>query len=217
MAIIRFHDTIHTVKTSSVEVYTGLKWKPEPGPYPRSSDPTRATQLNLEPKPKIFFPLQRIAKKKKKAAFYDCMQRSVNKETDSSRLGHFMRQNKKTLTVMKVCQHQVQQSHTYAKFMNVVWTIILPPCKLWSFLSVKVCLHSLANQTQRCSVVRSYLFELARERERERGMKVARACEPASARLSLQATRLSFKKQRFIPSLQRNKTLRVSSLSKLFY
>ncbi len=66
---------------------------------------------------------------------------------------------------MKVCQHQVQQSHTYAKFMNVVWTIILPPCKLWSFLSVKVCLHSLANQTQRCSVVRSYLFELARQRE----------------------------------------------------
>ncbi len=49
-------------------------------------------------------------------------------------------------------------------------------------------------------------------------MKVARACEPASAHLSLQAMRLSYFKNRDItPSLQRNRTLRVSSLSKLFY
>ncbi len=37
-----------------VEVCTGSKLKPEPGPYPRSSDPTwptRAAQLNLEPEP----------------------------------------------------------------------------------------------------------------------------------------------------------------------
>ncbi len=55
-----------------------------------------------------------------------------------------------------------------------------------------------------------------RERDRERGMKVA--CEPASARLSLQAMRFSyFKNSDFTPSLQRNITLRVSSLSKLFY
>ncbi len=54
--------------------------------------------------------------------------------------------------------------------------------------------------------------------ERKRGMKVARTCEPASARLSLQAMRLSyFKNSDFTPSLQRNITLRVSSLSKLFY
>ncbi len=41
-------------------------------------------------------------------------------------------------------------------------------------------------------MVRSYLFELAREKDgkTERGMKVA--CEPASARLSLQATRLTY-------------------------
>ncbi len=47
-------------------------------------------------------------------------------------------------------------------------------------------------------------------------MNVACACELASARLSLQAMRL-LQKQRFYPSLQRNITLRVSSLSKLFY
>ncbi len=40
----------------SLEVCTGSKLKPEPGPYPRSSDPTRpdptrAAQLNLEPEP----------------------------------------------------------------------------------------------------------------------------------------------------------------------
>ncbi len=39
-----------------LEVCTGSKLKPEPGPYPRSSDPTRpdptrAAQLNLEPEP----------------------------------------------------------------------------------------------------------------------------------------------------------------------
>ncbi len=60
----------------------------------------------------------------------------------------------------------------------------------------------------------NHFFELARER----GVKVARACEPASVRLSLQAMRLSyFKNSNFTPSLQRNRTLRVSSLSKLFY
>ncbi len=49
-------------------------------------------------------------------------------------------------------------------------------------------------------------------------MKVACACEPASARLSLQAMRLGyFKNSDVTPSLQRNITLRVRSLSKLFY
>ncbi len=49
-------------------------------------------------------------------------------------------------------------------------------------------------------------------------MKVARACEPASARLSLQAMRLSyFKNSDVTPALQRNKTLQVSSLTKPFY
>ncbi len=98
-------------------------------------------------------------------------------------------------------------------------TIILPPCKLWSFLSVKVFKHSLANQTRRCSAVRHYLFELmnnlfelARGTEREKEMKFARACEPDSAHLSLQAMRLSyFKNNDFTLSLQRNITLRLVS------
>ncbi len=46
------------INVSGVEVCTGFKLKPEPGQYPRSSDPTRAEQLNLEPEPdpKSFFP-----------------------------------------------------------------------------------------------------------------------------------------------------------------
>ncbi len=39
------------VSRSPLEVCTGSKLKPEPGPYPRSSDLTRAAQLNLEPEP----------------------------------------------------------------------------------------------------------------------------------------------------------------------
>ncbi len=43
------------------------------------------------------------------------------------------------------------------------------------------------------------------ERAREGGMNVARACEPASARLSLQAMRLSyFKNSDFAASMQIN-------------
>ncbi len=66
----------------------------------------------------------------------------------------------------------------------------------------------------------NHLFELARERERERERERDESClcEPTSARLSLQAMRLSyFKNTDFTPSLQRNIPLRVSSLSKLFY
>ncbi len=47
---------IHFSLVCVLEVWTGSKLKPEPGPYPRSSDPTRtdptrAAQLNLEPEP----------------------------------------------------------------------------------------------------------------------------------------------------------------------
>ncbi len=48
-------------------------------------------------------------------------------------------------------------------------------------------------------------------------MEVVGACEPASARLTLQAVKLSYFKNSVNPSLQRNITVRVSSLSKLFY
>ncbi len=74
-----------------LEVCTGFKLKPEPGPYPRSSDPTRPdpsgtvqfkARTRPEPEIFIFFP-QRIAfflkKREKDAVFQDCMQWSVNK------------------------------------------------------------------------------------------------------------------------------------------
>ncbi len=57
-------------------------------------------------------------------------------------------------------------------------------------INFNICLHS--NNLCHIYIYINNLFELARER----GMKVARACEPASARLSLQAMRL-LQKQRF--------------------
>ncbi len=54
-----------------LEVCTGSKLKPEPGPYPRSSDPTRpdptrAAQLNLEPEPDPKSPPPTNSQQKKK-------------------------------------------------------------------------------------------------------------------------------------------------------
>ncbi len=54
-----------------VEVCTGSKLKPEPGPYPRLSDPTRpdpsgTVKFRARTRPEIPPPPQRIAKKKKK-------------------------------------------------------------------------------------------------------------------------------------------------------
>ncbi len=88
------------------------KLKPEPGPYPRSSDPTRPAQLNLEPEPdpKTQSPPpapQRITKnKRKKVAFHDCMQRNGLIKALPFH---------KHLPVMKVCEHQVQRSHTFCR------------------------------------------------------------------------------------------------------
>ncbi len=39
------------VEMLEIEDCTGFKLKPEPGPYPRSSDPTRVAQFNLKPEP----------------------------------------------------------------------------------------------------------------------------------------------------------------------
>ncbi len=61
-----------------VEVCTGSKLKPEPGPYPGFSDPTRPdptrpAQLNLEPEPDPKSPPPPITNKKKKEK--DCISR----------------------------------------------------------------------------------------------------------------------------------------------
>ncbi len=92
---------------------------------------------------------------------------------------------------MKDYEHQVQQ------FLNGCMDLVR--------------IRPTLNQTQRCSAVRSYLFELInnlfelareRERERERERDESCVCVPASARLSLQAMWLSyFKNSYFTPSL----------------
>ncbi len=119
-----------------LEVCTGSKLKPEPGPYPRSSDPSRAAQLNLEPEPDIPPPPTTNNKKKwKKVAFHDCMQRS--------RLIKALAFHKH-LPVMKVCEHQVQRSHTFCrvyqfcmdkKMMTVQIMVIFCQLRLVSILS----------------------------------------------------------------------------------
>ncbi len=103
-------------RVALLEVCTGSKLKPEPGPYPRSSDPTRpdptrAAQLNLEPEPDPKSPPpapvpQRITKKRKKVAFHDCMQRNGLIKALPFH---------KHLPVMKVCEHQAQRSHTFCR------------------------------------------------------------------------------------------------------
>ncbi len=71
---------------SELEVCTGFKLKPEPGPYPRSSDLTRPDpsgtvkfRAQTRPEPEVFFFSSQGIANKKDAVFHDCMQRSVNK------------------------------------------------------------------------------------------------------------------------------------------
>ncbi len=117
-----------------IEVCTGSKLKPEPGPYPRSSDPTRPdpsgtvkfrarTRPEIPPPPP---PPTNNTKKRKKVAFHDCMQRNGLIKALPFH---------KHLPVMKVCEHQVQRSHTFCRVYEFCMDkkIILPPCKLWSF------------------------------------------------------------------------------------
>ncbi len=111
----------------------GLKTEARTRPVPEIvwPDPTRAAQLHLEPEPDPEIPPppttnSQLKKKRKKAAFLDCMQRN--------RLIKALPFHKH-LPVMKVCEHQVQRSHTFCRVYAFCLdkTIILPPCKLWSF------------------------------------------------------------------------------------
>ncbi len=63
-------------------------------------------------------------KKRKKAAFHNCMQRN---RLIKARPFH------KHLPVMKVCEHQVQRSHTFCRVYEFCMDkkIIHTPCKLW--------------------------------------------------------------------------------------
>ncbi len=75
----------------------GLKIEARTWPVPEIVWPDPSGTVKFRAQTRNIFP-PTTNSKKEKAAFHDCMQRSVNKETDSSRLGHFMRQNKKTLS-----------------------------------------------------------------------------------------------------------------------
>ncbi len=116
-----------------LEFCTGSKLKPEPGPYPRSSDPTRpdpsgTVKFRARTRPEIP-PPQRITKKRKKVAFHDCMQRN--------RLIKALPFHKH-LPVRKVCEHQVQRSHTFCmdkKMMTMQIMVIFCQLRLVSILS----------------------------------------------------------------------------------
>ncbi len=97
-----------------LEVCTGSKLKPEPGPYPRSSDSTRpnpsgTVKFRARTQPEIPPPRPTTnsqQKKRKKVAFHDCMQRNGLIKALPFH---------KHLPVMKVCEHQVQRSHTFCR------------------------------------------------------------------------------------------------------
>ncbi len=117
----------------------GLKTEARTRPVPEIvwPDPTRAAQLNLEPEPdpKSPPPPQRITKKREKVAFHDCMQRNGLIKALPFH---------KHLPVMKVCEHQVQRSHTFCrvyefcmdkKMMTVQIMVIFCQLRLVSILS----------------------------------------------------------------------------------
>ncbi len=107
----------------------GLKTEARTRPVPEivRPDPSGTVKFRARTRPEIP-PPQRIAnkKKRKKAAFHDCMQRN--------RLIKALPFHKH-LPVMKVCEHQVQRSHTFCRVYEFCMDkkIILPPYKLWSF------------------------------------------------------------------------------------
>ncbi len=95
-----------------VEVCTGSKLKAEPGPYPRLSDPTRpdpsgTVKFRARTRPEITPTAHnKLKKKRKKIAFQDCMQRNGLIKALPFH---------KHLPVIKVCEHQVQRSHTFCR------------------------------------------------------------------------------------------------------
>ncbi len=139
---LRLSETIPALPGSRVEVCTGSKLKPEPGPYPRSSDPTRpdpsgTVKFRARTRPEIPPPPQRITKKKKRknVAFHDCMQRNGLIKALPFH---------KHLPVIKVCEHQVQRSHTFCrvyefcldkKMMTMQIMVIFCQLRLVSILS----------------------------------------------------------------------------------
>ncbi len=115
----------------------GLKTEARTRPVPEIvwPDPTRAAQLNLEPEPDPKSPPPHIRNKKKKEK--DCISRLHAKKRINQ--GSAISQ-----TFMKVCEHQVQRSHTFCrvyefcldkKMMTVQIMVIFCQLRLVSILS----------------------------------------------------------------------------------
>ncbi len=130
---------------------------------------------------------------------------------------------------MKVYEHQVQRSHKFCRVFEWLYMTrryFFHRANYGHFRQLRlVSIWRTLNQTRRCSAVRSHLFELindnlfelARDRERERERERGIACVNLRLRVFSTSNEAYFKNCDFTPSLQRNITLRVTSLSKLFY
>ncbi len=99
----------HTADCTELEDCTGSKLMPEPWPVPEIvwPDPSVTVKFRARTRPEIPPPPapQRITnKKRKKVAFHDCIQRNGLIKALPFH---------KHLLVIKVCEHQVQRSHTF--------------------------------------------------------------------------------------------------------
>ncbi len=120
-----------TTEGCKVEVCTGSNLKPEPGPYPRSPDPTRpdpsgTVKFRARTRPETPPPPpapQRIIKKKEKG----CISRLHAKKRINQ--GSAISQTFTSYESLWTSGAAVIHS---AEFMNFVWTRWWP-CKLWSF------------------------------------------------------------------------------------
>ncbi len=108
----------------------GLKTEARTRPVPEIvwPDPSGTVKFRARNHPPPPRATTNNTKKRKKVAFHDCMQRNGLIKALPFH---------KHLPVMKVCEHQVQRSHTFCRVYAFVWTRRWWPCKLWSFLSVK--------------------------------------------------------------------------------
>ncbi len=139
---------------AALEVCTGFKLKPEPGPYPRSSDPTRpdpsgTVKFKARTRNLYFFFTTNSQFKKKKKREWCCISRlhaMISKQIHVKKQIHqgsasSQGKIKNTYQLWKFMNIRCSGHINSAEFLNGCSlydkTIILPPCKLWSFSSVK--------------------------------------------------------------------------------
>ncbi len=127
LASLKATDTASSTSRVGGRGLHGLKTEARTRDRLSQPDPSGTVKFRARTQPEITPPTTNSQqKKRKKAAFHDCMQRN---RLIKALLFH------KHLPVMKVCEHQVQRSHTFCRVYEFCMDkkIILPPCKLWSF------------------------------------------------------------------------------------